>query len=218
MPILKVSEEMQKQALVVLRLVSDTRPIDCPNCQSKQFLNGACQSCGFATPEAEALTQKWLEAQAQQQITQKAASFMDQTILPNFETYPEYSPKPEKCPSCKKKALVGLDCKGCGKTFPPKNLRFKRPEHVGLDKETKGLIDKAKEKFQFLRAANAIEEQKEKLRTIAAKAVVDPGARLDDSLTAESDATTRMLNFLQTGAQIDAQTKQQDANTSEEPQ
>jgi hypothetical protein len=247
MPKLNVSDSVMKYALETIRV-----PIsilgDCPQCGSNGFRDGICPDCAFIHPNVQAAIQEWQAAMGIQQTeeqmkqTPKAAfrslSFVE--VLPGNNNFNGYdlsgvSSGKVKCPQCGdltfvndslKKGEISGSCENpkCGHEIAGA-LGFKRPKFLGIDPR---MLKKVKRNF-LSPASLKIEENKKKLEKNKKKGAaeqqqqpMDLGALQDDSMNAHNDATTRMKQFLQQGAGIEAQQnyqiKQENANNSEEQQ
>ena len=66
MPILKVSENLQKYSMEVARLPL-TIITNCPQCRSTSYENGTCEDCAYIDPRYQASYAAWQEAQMAQQ-------------------------------------------------------------------------------------------------------------------------------------------------------
>lgn len=210
MPILKVSENVRKYALEVLRV--PISPLgDCPQCQGNGYRDGICPDCHYVDPQVQQAITEW---QAAQGIQQKAAfrslSFVDM--------FPDIQSTKTKCSRCKQMTMVDGQCENakCGHEQPPEGLGFKSPKFLGIDPR---MLKKVKRNF-LSPASQKIEDNKNKLKKKSAKGAVDLGALQDDSMNAKTDATTRMSDMLQQSAQMDAQAKNnpENADNSEEQQ
>ena len=77
MPILKVSEELRKEAMEVIRL-QITVLGDCPQCDGTNYRSGVCEDCAFISPEVMEAIQEWQESQGiQQKAAFRSLSFVD---------------------------------------------------------------------------------------------------------------------------------------------
>jgi ribosomal protein L37E len=204
MPILKVSENLKK-AMEVIKIPVDSRPIDCPQCGSSAYRDGMCPSCNFINPEVMEAMQEWQQSQSVEQEAEGKKSPKKAFV----EQIPDIAQQRSDCPRCLKDGIKGsmVDgaCEKCGYDVPPEGLGFNSPKILGIDYDKlpvkrRGFlspagrkIDKAKTKLKKKKSAK---EQQQ----------VDPGAFQFDSMNAANDATTRMNQLLQTGAQIKAQT------------
>ena len=240
MPILKVSNDIKKYALEVVRI-----PIsilgDCPKCQSNGFREGICPDCYFIDPRVEEAIQEWQAAMGIQQVVkQQQESLAEQNpnakaayrslaftdIFPgNFQGLDPDGPSggKVKCPRCgnlsfnnesMKKGVLSGSCENqnCLHEIAG-DLGFKRPKFLGIDPR---MVKKIQRNF-LSPAGKKIENNKNKLKKKSAKEqslqeaiAANPGAQQDDSMNASMDATTRMKNMLQQNAQVDSQEKYND--------
>jgi len=210
MPILKISENVRKYALEVIRV--PISPLgDCPQCQGNGYRDGICPDCHYVDPQVQQAIAEWQQAQGiQQKAAFRSLSFVDM--------FPDIQSTKTKCPRCKQKTMVDGQCEDakCGHEQPPEGLGFKTPKFLGIDPR---MLKKVKRNF-LSPASQKIEDNKKKLEKKSAKGVVDLGALQDDSMNAKTDATTRMSEMLQQSAQMDAQAKNnpKNADNSEEQQ
>lgn len=208
MPILKVSNDIKKYALELVR-VPITILGDCPQCRGNAYRDGICPDCSYVDPRVMESIQEWQKAQGiQQKAAFKSLSFVDM--------FPEINGERTKCGRCGQITMIDGQCTDaqCQHETPPEGLGFKRPKFLGIDPV---LLKKVKKNF-LSPAGTKIEDNKKKLKN-SAKNQSDPGALQDDSINASMDATTRMKNMLQQSAQIDALEKQkneENADNSEE--
>ena len=232
MPILKVSNDIKKYALEVVRI--PISPLgDCPQCQSNGYRDGICPDCTYVDPNVLEAIQEWQAAMGIQQVVkQQLQGLAEQN--PNAKAayrslafpdlFPSTNSEKTKCPICKKMTMVDGTCEDreCWGDKPPKELGFKRPDFLGIDPE---MLKNVKRNFPSP-ASLKIEKNNKKLKKKSAKGqsmqeaiAANPGARQDDSMNASMDATTRMKNLLQQNAQVDSQNHDNDndnANNSEE--
>jgi ribosomal protein L37E len=238
MPVFKISEDIQKYSAELVRLPF-TFITDCPKCQSNSYKGGTCTDCGYKDPTYLATVQSWQQAQmAQRQVGQKAATKQAFT-----EYLPELRTQTVKCPRCNQNTFEipdtgkkvkkqdwyknGGECSNpkCNFSKPPKGLGFNSKDFAGIDNEWLKSIGGIRQNFKPIMtfAASKIEKNINILKKSAPQQAVDPGAFLDNSMTVSLDKTTRMNNMLQTNAQLESQSKQQqqydgNAETSEEQQ
>jgi len=216
MPILKVSENLYKEAMEVIR-INITVLGDCPQCQGHNYRSGVCEDCAFISPEVLEAIKEWQQSQG---IDQKAAaarfSFLDAMPTSVMDT---------KCPNCGKLGF-DLECE-CGHrdldTLKSKGLelvidgtgvkdmkvrrRFLSPYSVQKDKR--------KHKKKHKKSSSRLWELQELLESKQAKT---PGARLQDDLVASDSPVTRMNNMLQTDAQLKDQQSAQNPSSDEQPE
>jgi len=237
MPVLKVSNDIKKYALEVIRVTIS--PIgDCPQCQGNGYRDGICPDCSYIDPRVQEAIQEWQDAMGIQQVVKqqqqelakqnpnaKAAyrslSFVD-VISNDFSGMDLSTPAGNgkvKCPRCgqitfnndslKKGELSGSCENNACRHEIAGALGFKRPKFLGIDPEIEKNI-----KRRFLSpASKKIEKNKKKLKKKSAKEI-NPGALQDDSMNAAMDGTTRMWDLLKGTAEIDAEIK----NEQEEQQ
>jgi len=237
MPILKVSNDIKKYALEVIRVTIS--PLgDCPQCQGNGYRDGICPDCSYVDPRVQEAIQEWQDAMGIQQVVKeqqqslaeqnpnaKAAyrslSFVD-VISNDFNGMDFSTPAGNgkvKCPRCgqitfnndslKKGDLSGsCENSACGHEIAGA-LGFKRPKFLGIDPE----VQKSLRRNFLSPASQKIEKNKNKLKKKSAKGM-NPGALQDDSMNAAMDGTTRMWDLLKGTAEVDAQNKNEE--TSEE--
>ena len=224
MPILKVSSDIKKYALELIR-VPITVLGDCPQCRSNGFRDGICPDCNYIDPRVMEAIQEWQQAQGiQQKAAFRSLSFVD--MMPNnFNGIDLSGPSTgkTKCPRCGdlsfdndslKKGELSGSCTNpaCGHEIAGA-LGFKRPKFLGIDPR---MVKKIQRNF-LSPAGKKIEKTKKQLKK-SAKDNTDLGALQDDSMNASMDATTRMKNMLQQSAQMDAQNKNDENAESKELQ
>jgi len=235
MPVLKVSSDIKKYALEVIR-VSISPLGDCPQCQGNGYRDGICPDCSYIDPRVQEAIQEWQDAMGIQQVVKQQQSLAEQNpnakaayrslsfvdiVSPDFEglDLSGTSSGKAECPRCKQRTFVNDSMKkgdlsgscenpACGHEIAGA-LGFKRPKFLGIDPEVGKNI-----KRNFLSpASQKIEKNKKKLKKKSAKGM-NPGALQDDSMNAAMDGTTRMWDLLKGTAEIDAQNKNEE--TSEE--
>lgn len=194
MPILKVSKELKKEAMEVIRL-QITVLGDCPQCRGQMYRSGVCEDCGFISPEVMEAIKDWQESQG---ITQKAAyrslAFTDMFPTGNL-------PEKSECPDCGKQGF-NIQCENpqCGYEEPPMELNHTRPKFTGIDQR---LMTDKKHRFiptaEVSSAGKKIEKNKDKLKKKKKASVM--GEILADDNVASSDKVTRGKNLLQEIAQ-----------------
>ena len=146
MPILKVSSDIKKYALELIR-VPITVLGDCPQCRSNGFRDGICPDCNYIDPRVMEAIQEWQQAQGiQQKAAFRSLSFVD--MMPNnFNGIDLSGPSTgkTKCPRCGdlsfendslKKGELSGSCTNpaCGHEIAGA-LGFKRPKFLGIDPE-----------------------------------------------------------------------------------
>ena len=127
MPILKVSEELRKEAMEVIRL-QITVLGDCPQCDGTNYRSGVCEDCACISPEVMEAIQEWQESQGiQQKAAFRSLSFVD--MFPAAQSNQE-----SKCPECGRKGF-NLQCENpkCMYEEPPMDLNHKRPKFTGIN-------------------------------------------------------------------------------------
>ena len=98
MPILKVSEDLQKYSSEVLRLPLSIIT-DCPQCRSNSYKNGTCEDCSYVDPRWQASFEAWQQAQmAQQQVGNPKQKAATKQAFSDF--LPEVKTQTVKCPRC----------------------------------------------------------------------------------------------------------------------
>ena len=229
MPILKVSNDIKKYALEVIRVTIS--PIgDCPQCQGNGYRDGICPDCAFIAPEVQEAIQEWQDAMGIQQVVKqqqqsikeqnpnakaayKSLAFTD--IIPSIDKQNTFMQK-QKCNDCGQMTWMSDadpkhpkagNCTNpeCGAEIAGA-LGFNRPEKTGIDR------DKVKVVRRFLSPASLkIEDNKKNLKKKSAKGM-NPGAIQDDSMNAAMDGTTRMWDLLKGTAEVDAQNKNEQNN------
>jgi len=226
MPVLKVSNDIKKYALEVIRVTIS--PIgDCPQCQGNGYRDGICPDCGYVDARVQEAIAEWQDAMGIQQVVKqqqqslaeqnpnaKAAyrslSFVD-VVSNEFNSYNNKV----KCPKCNqitfnndslKKGELSGSCENsaCGHEIAGA-LGFKRPKFLGIDPE----VQKSLRRNFLSPASQKIEKNKSKLKKKSAKGM-NPGALQDDSMNAAMDGTTRMWELLKGTAQVDAQNKNEE--------
>lgn len=208
MPILKVSENLIKEALEVIR-INITVLGDCPQCQGTNYRGGICEDCAFVSPEVMEAIGEWQESQG---IKQKAA-FRSLAFTDYFAAPP--SAKEEKCPKCGRRGF-NIQCENpkCLYERPPMELDMRRPEYTGVDPS---LIKNKKNRF-IPSAEHSVKEkikkQKSKLKKKTKKASI--GNMLDDDQVASSDKVTRGKDALQAVAQDEFLQNQKGQQSPEE--
>ena len=193
MPIMKVSENLIKEALEVIR-INITVLGDCPQCQGTNYRGGVCEDCAFISPEVMEAIKEW---QASQGIKGKAAfkslAFTDYFTSPPVE-------KEAKCPRCGRRGF-NIQCENpqCMYEEPPIGLNHSSPSFTGVDQS---LVTNKRNRF-IPSAEHSVKEkikkQKSKLKKKTKKASI--GNMLDDDSVASSDKVTRGKDALQAVAQ-----------------
>jgi hypothetical protein len=230
MPILKVSKDIKKYALEVLRV-----PIsilgNCPQCQSNAYREGICPDCFFIEPRVQEAIQEWQEAMGIQQVVKqqqeglaqqnpnaKAAyqslAFTD--ILPSFIAKSYNSTKNKNvCPRCESELENQLCPNAACGGVTPEGLGFKNPVGTGIDSNEVEVRRKELPRPFDLKVTKV----KSKIKNKEGAKGIDPGALQDDSMNASMDATTRMWNLMKQDAEIKSQEKMQtdDSESKEQP-
>jgi len=196
MPILKVSEELRKEAMEVIRL-QITVLGDCPQCNGTNYRSGVCEDCAFISPEVMSAIKDWQESQG---IQQKAA-FRSLSFVDMFPT--AQSDQDSKCPQCGRRGF-NLQCENpkCMYEEPPMDLNHKRPKFTGISPK---LLKNKKQRFipsadAKSKASEKIKEEKDKLKN-KKSSKPGPGTSLDNDQVASSDKVTRGKDLLQQVAQ-----------------
>jgi hypothetical protein len=232
MPILKVSEEIKKYALEVIK-VPITVLGDCPQCQSNGYRDGICPDCAFIDSRVQEAIAAWQQAMGIEQVMkQQQQSLSEQNAMSKAayrslafsDMFPSSATTKVKCPDCNqltfendslKKGEISGECKNpiC-MTEIAGETGFKRPKFLGIDPRWRKKVDRG---YNFLSPGTLqIEQAKNKLKKKSAKEQNNPGAILNDAAAAEMDATTRMRSMQLQDAALQAQP--QDAENSEEQQ
>jgi len=192
MPILKVSEELRKEAMEVIRL-QITVLGDCPQCNGTNYRGGVCEDCAFISPEVMSAIKDWQESQG---IQQKAA-FRSLSFVDMFPT--AQSDQDSKCPQCGRRGF-NLQCENpkCMYEEPPMDLNHKRPKFTGISPK---LLKNKKQRFipsadAKSKASEKIKEEKDKLKN-KKSSKPGPGTSLDNDQVASSDKVTRGKDLLQ---------------------
>jgi len=192
MPILKVSEELRKEAMEVIRL-QITVLGDCPQCNGTNYRSGVCEDCAFISPEVMSAIKDWQESQG---IQQKAA-FRSLSFVDMFPT--AQSDQDSKCPQCGRRGF-NLQCENpkCMYEEPPMDLNHKRPKFTGISPK---LLKNKKQRFipsadAKSKASEKIKEEKDKLKN-KKSSKPGPGTSLDNDQVASSDKVTRGKDLLQ---------------------
>jgi hypothetical protein len=228
MPILKVSDQVKKIALEVIRV--PISPLgDCPQCQGNGYRDGICPDCAYIDPTVLQAIKEWQDAmgiqnavrQQQQNPDTKAAykslAFTD--ILPgNFEGLELNGPSSGKvnCPRCGQlsfnndsvvKGQLSGSCENSNCLHEIAGaLGFKRPKFLGIDNKWRKNVDRGR---NFLSPAGTkIEKNKKKIKKSTKEQGIDPGALLDDSMIVVTDDAARAQQMIQQKALIDTETKQ----------
>ena len=204
MPILKVSEELRKEAMEVIRL-QITVLGDCPQCDGTNYRSGVCEDCAFISPEVMEAIQEWQESQGiQQKAAFRSLSFVD--MFPAAQSNQE-----SKCPECGRKGF-NLQCENpkCMYEEPPMDLNHKRPKFTGINPK---LLRNKKHRFTpsadaKSKASEKIKDEKKKLKN-KKSSKPGPGTSLDDDQVASNDKVTRGRDALLQVAQDDYFEKQQ---------
>ena len=208
MPIMKVSENLIKEALEVIR-INITVLGDCPQCEGTNYRGGVCEDCGFISPEVMEAIKEWQESQGiQQKQSFRSLAFADYFAVPP-------AGKESKCPKCGRRGF-NIQCENpqCVYEEPPMELNLPKPSYTGVDPE----LVKNK-KTRFLPSAEhsvkeKIKKQKSKLKKKTKKASI--GNMLDDDQVASSDKVTRGKDALQAVAQDEFFQNQQGQQSPEE--
>jgi len=232
MPILKVSEEIKKYALEVIK-VPITVLGDCPQCQSNGYRDGICPDCAFIDPRVQEAIAEWQKAMGIEQVMkQQQQSLAEQNEMSKAayrslaftDMFPSSAATKVKCPECGEITFENDSLKKgeiSGQCTNPKCMKeiagatgFKRPKFLGIDPRWRKKVDRGR---NFPSPAElAIQNTKTKLKKNSAKEQNDPGAILNDAAAASMDATTRMRSMQLQDAALQAQP--QDAENSEEQQ
>jgi methionyl-tRNA synthetase len=192
MPIMKVSENLIKEALEVIR-INITVLGDCPQCQGTNYRGGVCEDCAFISPEVMEAIQEWQESQG---ITQKAA-FKSLAFVDYFAAPPVG--KEQKCPRCGRRGF-NIQCENpkCMYEEPPMELNHQRPSYTGVDPK---LVKNKKNRF-IPSAEHSVKEKikkhKSKLKKTKKASI---GNMLDDDQVASTQKITRGKDALQAVAQ-----------------
>jgi hypothetical protein len=233
MPILKVSNDIKKYALEIIKV-----PIsiigDCPQCQGNGYRDGICPDCNYIDARVQEAIAEWQQAMGiQQVIDQQQQGLAEQTpnskskkkaaygSLSFVDVLPSMNQTKVKCPSCGEMSFNNDSLKKgqlSGECENPKcrheiagETGFKRPKFLGIDPR---MIKNIRRNFPSP-ATLKIEDTKKKLKK-SAKESYDPGAVLDDSMVVKTDATSRMKNMLQQNAQIELQNKNDKTNEEQQ--
>jgi methionyl-tRNA synthetase len=194
MPVLKVSENLIKEALEVIR-INITVLGDCPQCGGTNYRGGVCEDCAFISPEVMEAIKEWQESQG----IQKKAAFKSLAFTDYFTAPPRS--KEAKCPRCGRRGF-NIQCENpqCMYEEPPTELNHRSPSFTGVNPS---LVKNKKHRF-IPSAENSVKEkikkQKSKLKKEKVKRA-SIGNMLDDDQIASSDKVTRGKDALQAVAQ-----------------
>jgi len=212
MPIMKVSENLIKEALEVIR-INITVLGDCPQCQGTNYRGGICEDCAFVSPEVMEAIKEWQESQGiQQKAAFKSLAFTDYFTAPPVA-------KEEKCPKCGRRGFnIQCDNPQCLHESPPAELNIGRPTFTGVDPK---LVRNKKNRF-IPSAEHSVKEKIKKQKGKLKKKKASIGNMLDDDQVASSDKVTRGKDALQAVAQDEffqnQKGKQKPEETNEEKQ
>jgi len=212
MPIMKVSENLIKEALEVIR-INITVLGDCPQCQGTNYRGGICEDCAFVSPEVMEAIKEWQESQGiQQKAAFKSLAFTDYFTAPP-------AGKEKKCPKCGRRGF-NIQCENpqCGHETPPDELNHRSPSFTGVHPD---LIKNKKNRF-IPSAEHSVKEKIKKQKGKLKKKKASIGNMLDDDQVASSDKVTRGKDALQAVAQDEffqnQKGKQKPEETNEEKQ
>jgi ribosomal protein L37E len=194
MPLLKVSENLIKEALEVIR-IQITVLGDCPQCQGESYRSGVCEDCGFISPEVMQAIKEWQQSQGiKGKKSFKSLAFTDYFSAPPLA-------KDLKCPRCGRRGF-NIQCENpqCGYEEPPAGLNHPRPNFTGVDPDL--IVNKKK---RFIPSAektvkDKIKKHKKNLRKKRTKKA-SIGNMLDNDQVASSEKVTRGQSALQAVAQ-----------------
>jgi len=209
MPIMKVSTNLIKEALEVIR-INITVLGDCPQCEGTNYRGGVCEDCAFISPEVMQAIQEW---QASQGIQEKAA-FKSLAFTDYFSAPP--TDRERKCPKCGRRGF-NIQCENpqCGHEEPPMELNHHKPSFTGVNPE---LVKNKKNRFipsAEQTVKEKIKNQKSKLKKKKHKKA-SIGTMLDDDQVASSQKITRGKDALQAVAQEEFFQNQKGQQGSEE--
>jgi methionyl-tRNA synthetase len=213
MPVLKVSDNLIKEALEVIR-IQITVLGDCPQCEGGNYRGGVCEDCGFISPEVMEAIKEWQQSQGiESKEAFKSLSFVDYFAAPP-------AGKERKCPRCGRRGFnIQCDNPQCGFEEPPTELNHRRPEFTGVNPD---LVKNKKHRF-IPSAEHTVKEkikkQKSKLKKKKEQkeaAKQPPAPDLSNLADVQKDKTTRSNEALQQAALMDFYSPDSNTQSNEE--